>query len=107
MLAWRCLYDSSAALGRGSLTQTVTTASLVAEDRQRDEDLVSTRLAKAFRDEELVGLELATRALLIALVVIAIWLFVWIPPPRVYFHEMTLLLFAALSIANYRAQKND
>jgi hypothetical protein len=43
--------------------------------RSQIERLVSDRVEQAFRAEELAGLRLATRLLLIALAVIALWLF--------------------------------
>jgi adenylate cyclase len=70
--------------------------------RQRVERLVSERLAEAFRAEELAGLRLATRAQLIALAVIALWLFVWVAPPRVFFLETMLALFALCGLLHYR-----
>jgi adenylate cyclase len=70
--------------------------------RQRVERLVSERLAEAFRAEELAGLKLATRAKLIALAVIAFWLFVWVAPPRVFFLETILALFALCALLHYR-----
>jgi adenylate cyclase len=70
--------------------------------RQRIERLVSERLAEAFRAEELAGLKLATRAKLIALAVIAFWLFVWVTPPRVFFLETILALFALCALLHYR-----
>lgn len=55
--------------------------------REQLAELVEDRVERAFRAEELAGLKLATRLLLIALAVIAIWLFVWVAPPRVLFLE--------------------
>jgi adenylate cyclase len=84
------------------MAQAATVAGTIGGRRQRVERLVSERLADAFRAEELAGLKLATRAKLIALVVIAFWLFVWVPPPRVFFLETILALFALCALLHYR-----
>jgi adenylate cyclase len=75
--------------------------------RAQLERLVSDRVEDAFRAEELAGLRLATRLLLAALAVIAIWLFVWVARPRVLFLETILALFAALALVNYRVASGD
>lgn len=64
------------------------------------------RLRAAFRAEELAGLELAARARLIALVVIAVWLFVWTSPPRTFLLEAILLVFAVIGIAHFRLRRS-
>jgi adenylate cyclase len=69
--------------------------------RSEIERLVSDRVERAFRAEELAGLKLATRLLLVALAVIALWLFLWVAPPRVLFLETILALFALLALLNY------
>jgi adenylate cyclase len=81
-----------------------TLAPPVAKRQQQAHDLVSTHLDRAFHDEELAGLRLATRALLIALVVIAGWLFVWVSPPRLYFLEAILALFALCALVDRRVR---
>ncbi|MGH6898337.1 MAG: adenylate/guanylate cyclase domain-containing protein [Geminicoccaceae bacterium] len=75
--------------------------------REQLAELVSDRVERAFRAEELAGLKLATRMLLIALAVIALWLFVWVAPPRVLFLETTLALYALLALLNYRVASGD
>lgn len=89
------------------MVQAATIAGPGAEQRQRVERLVSNRLDAAFQAEELAGLKVATRALLIALAIIAVWLFVWVSPPRVYFLETILALFALSAVFNYRIHRND
>ncbi len=84
------------------MAQAATITGQIDGRRQRVEQLVSERLAEAFRAEELAGLKLATRAQLIALAVIALWLFVWVPPPRVFFLETILALFALCALLHYR-----
>ena len=71
------------------------------------ERLVSDRVERAFRAEELAGLRLATHLLLAALAVIAVWLFVWVAPPRVLFLETILASFALLALLNYRVASGD
>jgi adenylate cyclase len=71
------------------------------------ERLVSDRVERAFRAEELAGLKLATRVLLVALAVIAVWLFVWVAPPRVLFLETILALFALLALLNSRIASRE
>ncbi len=63
------------------------------------------RLELAFREEELAGLKLAARARLVALVVVAVWLFVWTPPGRAYILESLLVVFAVIGIAHYRFRR--
>jgi adenylate cyclase len=75
--------------------------------REQLTQLVSDRVERAFRLEELAGLKLATRMLLIALAVIALWLFVWVAPPRVLFLETMLALYALLALLNYRVASGD
>jgi len=75
--------------------------------RAQLERLVSDRVERALRAEELAGLRLATRLLLVALAVIAIWLFVWVEPPRVLFLETILASFALLALLNYRVASGD
>ena len=75
--------------------------------REQLTQLVSDRVERAFRVEELAGLKLATRMLLIALAVIALWLFVWVAPPRVLFLETILALYALLALLNYRVASGD
>ncbi|MGH6903707.1 MAG: adenylate/guanylate cyclase domain-containing protein, partial [Geminicoccaceae bacterium] len=75
--------------------------------RSEIERLVSDRVERAFRAEELAGLKLATRMLLIALAVIGVWLFVWVAPPRILFLETILALFALLALLNYRLASRD
>ena len=65
----------------------------------------SERLEQAFRAEELAGLRLAARARLMALVVVAVWLFVWTKPERTYILELLLVVFAAIGIAHYRLRR--
>jgi len=69
--------------------------------------LHSERLQRAFRDEERAAVALATRAQIVTLVVIAVWLFVWVPPPRVYFLEMMLGLFALTAGIQYRLRRPE
>ena len=64
-----------------------------------------TRLAEAFRLEELAGLKLAARARLVALVVVAVWLFFWTSPPETAYLEVILVVFAAIGIAHYRVRR--
>lgn len=64
-----------------------------------------TRLAEAFRLEELAGLRLAARARLVALVVVAVWLFFWTSPPETVYLEMILVVFALIGIAHYRVRR--
>ena len=52
------------------MVQAATIARPGADRRQQVEQLVSTRLDAAFRAEELAGLKVATRALLIALAIL-------------------------------------
>jgi adenylate cyclase len=75
--------------------------------RAQLERLVSDRVERAFRAEELAGLRLATRLFLAALAVIAVWLFVWVAPPRVFFLETILASFALLALLNYRVASGD
>jgi len=89
------------------VVQAATIARPGADRRQQVERLVSTRLDAAFRTEELAGLKVATRALLIALAIIALWLFIWVSPPRLYFLETMLALFALLAVFNYRVRRHD
>ena len=64
-----------------------------------------TRLAEAFRLEELAGLRLAARARLVALVVVAVWLFFWTSPPETVYLEMILVVFALIGIAHHRVRR--
>ena len=75
--------------------------------REQVERLVSDRVEQAFRAEELAGLRLATYALLIALALIALWLFVWVTPPRLYFLELILALFALIALLSYRVARGE
>ncbi len=84
------------------MAQTAILASQLGGRRARVERLVSKRVEDAFRTEQLAGLRLATRAQLIALAVIATWLYVWVSPPRIYFLETLLALFAGCALAQYR-----
>jgi adenylate cyclase len=84
-----------------------TTAEPLEPRRAQLERLVSDPVEQAFRAEELAGLRLATRMLLIALAVIALWLFVWVAPPEVFFLETILALFALLALLNYRVASGD
>ncbi|MDH3970104.1 MAG: hypothetical protein OEU56_24105, partial [Rhodospirillales bacterium] len=63
------------------------------------------RLLAAFRAEELAGLKLAAQARLVALVVVAVWLFVWTKPPRTEVLEVLLVVFALLGLAHYRLRR--
>jgi adenylate cyclase len=67
----------------------------------------SERLRRAFRDEESAAVTLATRAQLVALVVTAIWLFISVAPPRVYFLEMMLGLFAVTAILQWSLLRRE
>ncbi len=89
------------------MAQAASLSSQLGGRRERVERLVSERLEKAFRAEQRAGLRLATRALLIALAVTALWLFVWVDPPRIYFLEALLALFAACALAYYRWGAGD
>jgi adenylate cyclase len=65
--------------------------------------LVAPQVDQALRAEELAGLELATRGLLLALVLTAGWLFVWVgAEPRLFFLESMLVLFALVALVNRR-----
>ncbi len=57
--------------------------------------------ASALRAEELSGRKLATWAFLAGIAVIAIWLFLQIGAPRVYFYQAILALFALIFVADY------
>ena len=59
------------------------------------------RLEAAFAEEELAGLRLIVRARLVALAVVAVWLFIWVQAPRVYYLEAILVLFAGLGVAYF------
>ncbi len=63
------------------------------------------RLEQAFRKEELAGLKLAARARLMALVVVAVWLFIWTDPQRTYILEILLVVFAVTGLAHYRLRR--
>ncbi len=84
------------------MAQTAILTSRPGGRRERVERLVSGRLEAAFRIERLAALRLATRARLGALVVIALWLFVWVSPPRIYFLESLMALFAIFALIHYR-----
>jgi hypothetical protein len=75
--------------------------------RAQLEQLVSSRLEPAFRAEELAGLRLATRALLVALALIALWLSAWVVAPRLYFLELILAVFALIALVNYRVARGE
>ncbi len=89
------------------MAQTAHITRPIGSRRERAEHLVTARLEQAFRAEELAGLKLAMRAQLIALIVIAGWLFVWVDGPRLYFIEIILSLFAVCAILNYRLCLSD
>ena len=75
--------------------------------RAQLERLVSDRVARALRAEELAGLRLATRLLIAAVAVIALWLFYWVAPPQVLFLETILALFVVLALLNYRVASGE
>ena len=56
----------------------------------------------AFEAEAAAGRRMATGAILVGLVVIAIWLFIQIGWERVWFYEVILALFALIFFADYR-----
>jgi adenylate cyclase len=89
------------------MAQAATLASQLGGRRERVERLVSKRVEDAFRAEQLAGLRLATRAQLIGLAVIAAWLYVWVGPPRIYFLETLLVLFAGCAVAQNRLATID
>jgi adenylate cyclase len=84
------------------MAEVTTFASEFGGRRERVERLVSNRLDSAFRAEQLAAVRLATRAKLIALVVIALWLMVWVDAPRIYFLESLLVLFGISALIHYR-----
>ena len=62
----------------------------------------SPRLAAVFRAEELAGLKLATQARIVALSVIAVWIFISNPvSPVLYYFEASLALFILSGLAHY------
>jgi adenylate cyclase len=63
------------------------------------------RLQGAFRAEELAGLRLATLARLAALVVVAVWLFIWTDPPWTTVLEPILAVFGLLGLAHYHLRR--
>jgi adenylate cyclase len=89
------------------MAASITIAEPLEPRRAQLERMVSAPVERAFRAEELAGLRLATRMLLIALAVIALWLYVWVAPPRVLFLETTLALYALLALLNYRVASGD
>ena len=84
------------------MAQTATLTSQPGGRRERVERLVSKRVEDAFRSEQLAAVRLATRAQLIALAVIALWLYVWVGAPRIYFLEGLLALFGLCALIHYR-----
>ncbi len=84
------------------MAQTATLTSPLGGRRERVERLVSKRVDDAFRAEQLAAVRLATRAKLIALAVIALWLLVWVGQPRIYFLESLLALFAIGALIHSR-----
>ena len=84
------------------MAQTATLTSQPGGRRERLERLVSKRVGDAFRAEQLAAVRLATRAQLVALAVIALWLFVWVGAPRIYFLESLLVVFGLCALIHYR-----
>ncbi len=67
----------------------------------------SRRLDRTFREEELAGFRLSTQARLIALIVVEVWLQIWTEPPRTYWLEAILLLFALGGLAHFGLMRSS
>ncbi|MDJ0949005.1 MAG: adenylate/guanylate cyclase domain-containing protein [Alphaproteobacteria bacterium] len=83
------------------MTDAVVTELPAEARRPRLEQRVLEQHAAAFQAEEMAGRRLATTALLTGIAVIAVWLFIQVGPPRVWFYQVILGLFALIFIANY------
>lgn len=62
--------------------------------------------AQAVRDEELAGRKMATLATLAAILIIAVWLFIQVGPPRVYYYEAILAVFAIIYVADHLVHRS-
>jgi len=65
------------------------------------EERVREQYDRALQAEEAAGRRMSTGALLAGLLIIAVWLFVQVGPPRVWYYQVILGLFALLTVGNY------